>query len=189
MEEQISKKHIRLFIAVTMPAAVINEIAHIAEHFKALHLFKGAYVHPENIHITLKFLGAVAQEKIPEIDQLLQNIAGKAMKAQLSSLDMFFLRHAPKILFLDVICPELIELVSECDKTLSQFFKPESRSFVYHLTIARIKKVMDNERLLHEVSHYAVNPITFTIDNFTLIQSQLTQNGSTYRNVAIYTLK
>lgn len=188
MNHNVSKQHVRIFIAVSMPIAVIDEIVHIQQHFKALHLFQGSYVHPENIHITLKFLGAVALEKIPEIDRELQKIYCKSMMAQLGSLDMFFLHHMPKILFLDLICPEIIELATECDKALNQFVNPESRPFVNHLTIARIKKVIDNERLAHEVAHYASNPIAFAIDNFSLIQSQLTQNGALYTNISTYKL-
>jgi len=55
---------IRLFVAIELPAAVKQEIARAQEVLKVEHCFEGKYVNPEQVHITIKFIGAVQENQI-----------------------------------------------------------------------------------------------------------------------------
>ena len=134
----------RLFIAVDMPSVVIEELKRIQKLLKKENLFRGRYVNPEHAHLTLKFLGDTDESKIPLIHERLKNIKHKKMKAHLGSLDLFTSsNNMPRVIFLSLICPELNDLAQQIDDALSDLFPSESRPFVSHLTIARIKEISD----------------------------------------------
>ena len=59
----------RLFIAVDLPEEVKNELGRVP---KQSGLGKITYVKPENIHLTLKFLGEVDEGNVEKIKQKLE---------------------------------------------------------------------------------------------------------------------
>ncbi|MBI3557962.1 MAG: RNA 2',3'-cyclic phosphodiesterase [Deltaproteobacteria bacterium] len=63
----------RLFVAVNMSAEVNAKLASILRSQD----FAGQvnWVRPENLHLTVKFLGAVAAEKLPRVTQLVREAA------------------------------------------------------------------------------------------------------------------
>ena len=182
------KQSLRLFIAVDMPPAVKEEVLRIQNYVKKKELLKGKFTAPDQIHITLKFLGDVPAELLPKIDGALKTIYLNTMKAQLGSLDLFSSGKIIKILFLNVVCPELSMLAKEIEERLGQWFEPERRPFVSHVTLARIKGVEDRERLAREINHCVVNPLSFEIDQFVLKQSVLLPEGPIYTDIAVYKL-
>ena len=66
----------RLFIAVELPGYVREEIARVQNRLK-ITKDKIKWVDPSSIHITLKFLGEVREEKIEEIFQVIEKITAK----------------------------------------------------------------------------------------------------------------
>ncbi len=117
------KDKVRLFVAVNMPNEVVQELARVQDIIKQEALFEGKFFDPEQVHITLKFIGTVPTEQIPLIDKELSAIKGEAMEAQLNSLDVFTAGNHIKIIFLQIICPELNHLVQKIEQSLLQSCK------------------------------------------------------------------
>lgn len=179
----------RLFIAVDMPQTVIDEIIRIQSYLKKGDLFRGSYTRADSSHITIKFLGNVLDKIIPEIDLKLRGIQFPKMHAQLCNVDVFVARSHIKILYLNVMCPQLAELAKQLDTALTSWYDSEKRPFVAHITLARIKDIHDSEQLLEEIKRFQVNNLEFLIDHFVLKQSVLTPQGSEYTDVASYKFK
>ncbi len=132
-------------------------------------------------------------EQCPElpacVHESTQGHAPMVLPCRISGLDMFTAGQEIRILFLNMHCPELAALVHKLDTALAQWYKAETRPFVAHVTLARIKRVSDREKLLVALQEFAVNKIDFTIDRFVLKKSELTSEGPIYTDVATYFLR
>lgn len=179
---------LRLFVAVDMPQDVVDEIQHIQKHFQHKDLFKGKYTPSNGAHITLKFLGNVKTDQVSQLDAALKNIKVSAMQASTSNLDVFFVRHMIRILFLNIECQQLTILAQQIDEALAAWCPPDGRPFVSHTTLARVKVVENSERLVAEINQFRVTKINFIIDHFTLKQSVLSVKGPIYTDIARYAL-
>ena len=74
MEEKEEKKLERCFIAIDLPREAINSIKDIQKLLKKQSLFNGKFTETENLHLTLKFLGEIDEEKIGGIKKKLREI-------------------------------------------------------------------------------------------------------------------
>ncbi len=189
MGENMNKNNIvRLFVAVDFPSAVLSEVERIQDELRRKKLFEGRFTNPEQVHITIKFIGEVAEDQVAGVETALQRIQLPKMAAQLSGLDVFAVGNKIKIVYLNVVCPPLSQLATHAQEALLPWSEREKRDFVSHATIARVKRVEDKPRLLGAVRTFEVQPLQFTFDEFVLKQSVLSDQGPTYTNVAVYPL-
>lgn len=183
-----SQTMVRLFIAVGLPYDVKHELCRLQKSFKQSNVLVGTYPKPEAMHLTVKFIGDVQGTAVPEIQRALHGIKYKRLAARLSLLASFGNPHAPKVLFVDVDCPELANFVHMLDDVLIDFCEPEEREFKAHLTIVRVRKTIDTEGLLSLLDTIHVNPLSFSIDHFSLMQSKLNSSGPVHTTIARYEL-
>ncbi len=176
----------RLFLAIEISDAVRAELGRVQEALKKEDVFHGSYVEPSKAHITLKFLGETDEDLMPTMDQALSSISGEPCEAKLSNLDVFTSKRRINVLFMHVICPELKKIAADIDRVLEQWFEPEDRNFISHLTVARVKGLGDKHTFIQTINAIEVAPITFTIDAFVLKQSELTPEGPVYTDVKRY---
>ena len=180
----------RLFVAVDMPEVVQKEIERIKRVFQKQELFEGRFTKPDQVHITLKFIGKIATNQIEKIDTVLKTIYAHKITAQVGSVDVFTVGNRIKILYLNLLCPELAMLAEKVKSVLLPWCEKEHRSFVSHATIARIKRVENKQRLLDFVRNFSVTPIDeFVIDSFVLKQSVLLPQGPEYTTLETYQLQ
>ena len=130
--------------------------------------------------MTLTFLGEVAPENLGPITEALRTITAPAMHARLGFFDFFVSRQEIKILFLNVWCPELTSLVAQIEQALVPWYTKEARSFVAHVTLARIKWAPDREKVEAVLQDFAVKKLEFTIDSFVLKKSSAFLNNAEY---------
>jgi 2'-5' RNA ligase len=179
---------VRLFIAVELSHSIKHELSRIEKIFKKSSVVIGNYPQDAAMHLTLKFIGDEPPEKISTIQSCLRDITGQSMQAQLALLGVFGDPRYPKVLYIDVECPLLQEFVRRLDEALKDLCKPEERKFKGHLTIARVKQTLDSEGLLELLGKTYVNPLSFVIDHFILMKSELTSNCPIYTMVERYNL-
>jgi 2'-5' RNA ligase len=182
------QKTVRLFIAVELPHDVKHELCRLQKNFQQKHLVVGTYPKSDAMHLTLKFIGGIPQEKVAEIQNKLRGIKFRSLAARLTQLMLFGNPRYPKVLYVDVDCPGLVELVHMLDDALVEFCAPEEREFKSHLTIVRVKQTLDSEALLALMDEMYVNPIGFTIDHFSLMQSELSGDGPQHATIERYGL-
>jgi len=168
----------RAFIAVDIPEKIKREIVKIQN---SLPEFKGKTTEPENLHLTLKFLGEVNQEALEKVKNKLKSIKFEQFETEIDSIGTFNAR----IVWLHMT--NCNELQKEIDKTLKDIFQPEER-FMSHLTIARVKEIKDKKSFLKELGKTKFDKIKFEVKEFKLKESVLTKNGSIYRDIEVYDL-
>ena len=176
---------VRLFVAIDLPETAIHEAIDIQTTFKSKKLFKGQWTKPENLHLTLKFLGNVDTVKIDELKSILGTISFSPCDVQFDKVGVFSSKRKTKILWIHVVGDKLHQLQKEIDRVLSPDFTPEHR-FMSHLTICRPKAEVNRKELLRELETFEVKKSVVRIQGFKLKQSVLTPEGPIYSTLETY---
>ena len=87
--ENKENKGMRCFIALDLPREVINEIKDIQTNIQKQNLFIGKFTEPENLHLTLKFLGEIGETEIEEVKKRLQEIKMPEFEVSLGETGIF----------------------------------------------------------------------------------------------------
>lgn len=177
----------RLFIAIELSDEIKNAVAQIQSHLK----YSGAdvkWVEKDNIHLTLKFLGEVSEEKCEEVKAALDSAAKetKPFEINLKDIGAFPKIEFPRVIWagLDKGAAESTAVAKNIDEVLSRIgFQKETRSFAAHLTIGRVRSPKNKAALEEKVetaNHETLPAISQTISSVILFQSTLTPKGPIY---------
>lgn len=177
------EKFIRSFIAIELPEKIQEYLADIIEQLKKAD-FDARWVKPANIHLTLKFLGNVAEKQLEDIKEVLENLAAKqeTFDIRLKNLGAFPRTDYPRVIWTGVDDHEkkLTKLAADIEVALIDLgFEPEDRDFYPHLTLARIKSNRNCYKLKKMIERILPSG-SFTADRLTLFQSILSPKGPTY---------
>ncbi|MDI6841114.1 MAG: RNA 2',3'-cyclic phosphodiesterase [bacterium] len=183
----------RAFVAIKIPTEIIEKVAQLQESLKEVQGVK--WVKPENIHLTLKFLGEVKDEQIETVKSAIKSsIQGiKPFNISLSDIGGFPNLRRPNVLWIGVKegKDKLIGLINKLEKELSKLgFEPEAREPSPHLTIGRIKKGQKPEIKNQKFETSAFTPplikkeAGFIADKVYLIKSTLTPEAPVYTDIA-----
>lgn len=181
MEEQ----HLtRAFICVEMPDEMVKEIARV-QGLVGKWTFTGKMTEPENLHVTLKFLGEIDEEILEKVREKLKEVKFEVFEAKLSEIGMFLVRGKPRIVWVKVGGKGIFELQKKVDEALEELFEKERR-FMSHLTIARVKYVRDKKGFEEHVKKIGVKDARFEVKEFFLRKSELGRMGPTYAEITRY---
>ncbi len=178
------RNKIRAFIALEIP----NEIREAIDRCITSKLYKCrtkcSWVKPDNIHLTMKFLGDTPVDIIDSIaDDFRYVLEGVApIKLYLDGVGTFGGRK-PRVVWAGLSGEtESLELIAKTidDTTFKYGFKREKRRFSPHLTVGRIRKQINIPELLTAIENIQLERLDFTADKISLINSELTPKGSIY---------
>ncbi|WP_297886954.1 RNA 2',3'-cyclic phosphodiesterase [Sulfurihydrogenibium sp.] len=147
----------------------------------------GSWVKPENFHITYKFLGNTSLEKINCILDTINKEFNHEILANITveGLGVFPNLENPKVLFYKVLENQMLKEIYNLveDRLISLGYKKETKPFVPHITVLRIKQVKNpqfTEKLKKYEKTVFLNQKTITVD---LIESILNPKGAIYRKL------
>jgi len=174
----------RLFIATPISSEVEKELARIISTLKNA----GGpvkWVEPSNIHLTLKFLGDTNEKLIPQIKEIIDNVAAthKKVPTTLNSLGAFPTLNRPRVYWVDLKDrdADLEKMASALDNAVHGLgFEKESRPFRSHLTLGRVKFPENLQKLNEAVRNIKVIPLPQVFGRIILFKSTLTPRGSIY---------
>ncbi len=181
--------NMRVFIAIDLDKELINKIMEIESELKGNDI-DVKFVEPENLHLTLKFLGEVGEDKIPEIEQNISRILGefKQFRMRIDGFGYFGKPDYIRTLWLGIKegKEEIIKIIKELNKTLNHIRKDDYDPSP-HLTIGRVKSGKNKELLLHEVEGLKdVNTGEMVVNEIKLKQSVLTKKGPEYSDLRVF---
>jgi 2'-5' RNA ligase len=138
------KPTIRTFVAVEIDEAVRGAAAKVADELRAASADVG-WVAPHNMHLTVKFLGDVAAEKIPQVcDTVAQTVAGmERFDLEIRGVGAFPNAARPRTIWIGTGNGEaqLTLLAERLEKALTELgFAREDRPFHGHLTLGRVRR-------------------------------------------------
>ena len=142
-------------------------------------------VEPENIHITIKFLGDTDEEKIEEIKEIIKNSVEEIepFEIKLKGSGVFPNKNYMKVLWIGIEKVEkIMEIAKKINNQLTKIgFEPEKRDFSAHLTIARIKSPRNKDKLIGIIEKYKEFEFeSINVDSIKLKKSDLTPKGPIY---------
>ena len=178
----------RLFIGTDIPTAILEAVSAMRNELKPL-TDSVRWVRPESLHLTLKFLGEVAEERVDGIDRRLAGIKWDAFKVSVSGVGFFPNRRAPRVLWAGVSSPGLSDLAGQVDRGMvEEGFEGETRAFGPHLTLARSRRDRRMDRGLIETAERFVdhNFGSFEAHRFFFYRSHLKAGGAIYDKMFEY---
>ncbi|MCX7794621.1 MAG: RNA 2',3'-cyclic phosphodiesterase [Thermodesulfovibrionales bacterium] len=183
---------IRSFIAIELNEDIKKELGLLIEDLKPL-AQDLKWVRPENLHITLKFLGGVEEKKIEKIKQALEETVKpyKPFTVKIKGIGQFPEKKMPRVIWAGVEHSEtLLLLQRETEKSLLKLgFKKEEREFTGHITIARLKNHHDIKKLLNKLPDFKDKDFGIQeVNEIVLMKSELRPEGARYEIIARFAI-
>ncbi len=181
---------VRLFVALKIPESILNRVLNYC--YKAVEEpSKFNWETTEKIHLTLKFIGEVDESLVGTIAKELEFVKNySSFSCSISKFGFFFRKGVPRILWSNLKTDgPLIPLVAEINDRLESFgIESEKRKFNAHLTLLRIKHHV-SQKLVNNLDGFKFKEINFNADKISLVKSELSPHGATYKDLIIYELK
>jgi 2'-5' RNA ligase len=183
---------LRLFIAVPVPAAALEACRALVDGVRAGKAGHGArWVRTENLHLTLRFLGATPPERVADLARGVSTAASgrPAFPVALAGAGSFPSVRRPRALWLGIEtgADRLAEIGRALDGPLSALgWEPEARPFRPHLTVARTdaSSIADGAAAAAAlVAAARAWRVTFTADRLVLYRSHLGRGAPRYEPV------
>jgi 2'-5' RNA ligase len=148
-------------------------------------------VEPENVHVTMKFLGDVPDNKVAAVvDAIRTAVAGtQPFEMKIRGIGAFPNMRYIRVIWAGVADGRdvLIELERKIDRELQKLGFPPERDFVPHLTLARVRTPRRKEQLAATIEGMTKDNTEFgdmRAQAVELKQSQLISKGPIYSTIA-----
>lgn len=165
----------RLFVAVELPGELRKNIHEFAKQIEQDGI---KLVEEQNLHVTMKFIGDVPEDKVEEISSRLSEIKFDWFECSVKGTGVFPNPNYIRVVWVALECEQLTELANSVISKLKDIGKPEKRGFSAHLTTARVKRKVDLNKFLEENKEKEFG--NFKVNEFSLIESKLTPEGPVY---------
>jgi 2'-5' RNA ligase len=195
-----NEKHLRLFVAIELPERWLTALGELQARMQealanepSLAGTRLRWVRPEGIHLTLKFIGEVAPQRLDPIrEQLARAVPqGPDITIHPGAAGSFEDRRAPRVIWMgvrDEPQQSLLPLAESIETWLTAAGVPrERRGFRGHLTLARLPEG------LTDAQRYRVAEVTkgveapdmpaFPVQTVSLMQSFLGPGGARYERL------
>ncbi len=171
---------LRTFIAVELPKQFIPEIERIESVLDTPGI---KLVEPAQVHITLKFLGDILEDKVEPIASALSQINCKPFEARIKGVGIF-----PKLAYIRVIWlgadGNFEALHSEVERVLSPFKFEKEDKFLPHATLARVKQLREKATLLEKIKELEnIELGAMNVESIALKKSTLMPKGPIYETL------
>lgn len=177
----------RLFVSLSLPPPCREALATLMEPIAGVR-----WTRPEQLHLTLRFLGDVVDDQAQRLVAALQLVRVEPFLLPIEGTGVFPPRGEPKVLWagLGNAHPRLFQLRQRVDDALlSAGWLGELRSFEPHITIGR---AVGGDRAsidawLHR--HRAFEGPPFRVSTFELVASDLNFAGAVHRSHTVFPLE
>lgn len=172
----------RLFVGLPVPRSYRAAFAKLREKYPSLHWHQ-----PDDLHITLRFLGDVEEAQLSDIQEALGRVRVNNFGVEASGFDVF--DKDSGVLYCPVLSTrKLNNLVAEITDRLTPLgFNFGMRPYVPHITLARAKNKKDIPQF------FVQKPMplhgSWQADNFSLYRSSQKETGLLYEALSLYPLK
>ncbi len=183
------KSTIRTFIAVKLPDHVIRKLAELQLDLKK-HGLRIKWSQPENIHLTLKFLGDILPDDVDPVCRVVNDAVKDFTPISLCTAGVGFfpgIRRA-RVLWTGIAgqTDKLEKLHHAIDDGLGSLgFVKDDRRFTGHLTLGRFKGQSEPEILIDMMKMYKdMASDEFIVDAVSVYKSDLKPSGPIYTNLS-----
>jgi 2'-5' RNA ligase len=176
----------RLFVALEIPSTVRETLAALLKSLRAVSP-ETRWVRPENLHVTLKFIGEVPETKLAALRTGLRQVrSDQPVTLDFQGLGFFPNEKRPRVFWAGIgASPNLKTLAADIEKAAETFGIPrDERPFSPHLTLARFAPPRLAENLRAAIQENAGRDFgSLRASQFHLIESKLKPSGAEYTTV------
>lgn len=181
----------RLFVGIDLNQEIRQACVRIIDEL----MLSGAAlktVAPENIHITLKFLGEVREGSVKEISRIIQEASSsiQPFRVGFSVLGYFGSTRFPRTIWVGISegRETISSVIQDLDKRLSHI-RSEERKPKPHMTLARVRSFENSENLIDAIqSNRDVKLGELLVNEIKLKRSVLKPDGPVYSDLEAYEL-
>ncbi|MDH4202425.1 MAG: RNA 2',3'-cyclic phosphodiesterase [Phycisphaerae bacterium] len=185
----------RLFVAVDINSQVRDRIEQVQRQLKRdmAGSDRGVkWVRPEQIHLTLKFLGEVPDRAITQVCDVVTRTAARHDRFEMQVQGLGVFGNPARVVWAGVEpCPALMTLQAELESEFETIgWDKEGRAFAGHLTLCRVKNAAAGRKIAQAVE--TVKDEIFGsvwVDQAVLYESRLSSDGPEYSAVCTAPLK
>ena len=188
---------VRLFVALSVPADVREKLAAVQQELRdRLPPKTVRWTRRDNMHLTLRFLGAVASSRVESLQASLASVTDGfgAFQLQGTRLGCFPGLRYPRVLWAWITDGEqrLLRLFEKTAAATSDFAEaPCEQRFTGHVTLGRIKSI--NRPAANVLAGFVESAVDrrfgeWTASSVHLIRSELSPQGSRYTTLAEFPL-
>jgi 2'-5' RNA ligase len=177
-----------------LPSLVLDKISeHVTRLRAAAPDSPASWGRPENVHLTLKFLGEIAQTRMTDLSRAAANaVAGfSPFEILIKDTGSFPKRGTPRVFWIGVddYSGQLAQLQATLDEECLRLgFEKEVRAFNPHLTIARGRKPQGARALATAHKEMGFAPTEVRVNELSVIRSELGSKGSNYTTISRHAL-
>ena len=186
-------EQVRSFIAIELPDELKTALYRLEAQLKSGKQPSVKWVNPNGIHLTLKFLGNVAVDRMTAITRAIENAVKEIspFRLEVKGLGAFPNLNRVQVVWVGVSgeIDRLSHLQQRLESNLARLgFAHESRPFKPHLTLARFRdQASSDERqslgqLIADTGFESTHIIK--VDAINLMKSQLTREGAIYSRIS-----
>jgi RNA 2',3'-cyclic 3'-phosphodiesterase len=182
----------RTFIALELPAGLKASLARMQKTF--MQRTAGVkWVRPENIHLTLKFLGATSMEKVDTACGILDRLTRDAAPFYFDATGMgaFPNSRNPKVVWAGLQVEDRLKVFQEELETAlaDKGFAAEDRPFAPHLTLGRLKDGLARKDIAGLIEQFSAERFGhFEANHLIFFKSELKPSGPVYTAIKDITL-
>jgi len=188
---------LRLFVAIHAPEDIRTRIQEAQDSLRrAVPQARVSWARREQFHLTIRFLGAVAADRVPSLIGALENGCRGIMPLELRAAGVGFFPNArrPRVVWVGVreTLDRLRALHQAVQEVSMQFSSEEPEThFSGHITLARIKEIgrAETESLDRAAKGLSLTIFgEWTADHIHLMRSELSPKGSRHTSLAAIVL-
>lgn len=163
----------RIFIAVPLSESVKKQLQKLqvpADYVR--------WQSPEQMHITLKFLGELSDDEVSGLKQALTGISMTSFNLKVQQIGMFTRNDIPQVIWVGVAPDEQITQLYKAveARCASLGFETDKRPFLPHITLGRVKRNIQRKQVKNLLDN--TEPVSFSVDSFGIYKSELHPDGA-----------
>lgn len=180
---------IRTFICIDLPVSLKTSIEKLTLELQKDSRGKIGWVKPNNMHLTLRFLGDIPKEKVSLVQRCIEQACNgiKRFTVTASGLGAFPNLHRPRVFWVGIknFTEQLLPLQKKLEQELANAgFDKADKAFSPHLTIGRVREGSVQE-VVNKIEQIEFSSQDFQVKEVIFMQSELKIGGSVYTKLAV----
>jgi len=187
MTDENSNKRLRLFVAIPVPEPVRKEMARVQDKFRPLAAPDDVrWVNPQQLHLTLKFLGHVPADAVETVKAALTDACAgmRSLRLHAKGIGFFPNVRSPRVIWVGLENHDqtLANLQRRVEQALTPFTEnPAEERFRPHVTLGRFQKFRRHktEKLIPQALSFGDRVFgEWPVREVHLMQSVLSSSGA-----------
>jgi 2'-5' RNA ligase len=189
--------HLRLFVAISIPEPVRDEIIRVQQELQPLVPRDVArWARSDQFHLTLRFLGDVPADGVEDLKKSAGAVCRNARPFSLCAEGVGFFPNprSPRVIWVGINdrAGRLVDLQRQIETAVGPFSRePGEKNFMGHVTLGRLKNPKPSDAGNLAARAQALKDRTFgewTAHEIEIIQSELSPAGARYNSLAAFRL-